>query len=228
MPLLPWLQLRHLDLAGATACSDDELAPLSRLSTLTSLSLSGLWRVTGSSCSGSSKQSTGSHRRGGNGGTGGAGGSGQGPAPLDVLAAIVGANRGLLSLDVGGTAVPIGAALAAALDQLVAGAPNATKAAHGLQRLRLAGCSRGAGEAQHEALRRVLLACPALTWLDAAGEGGGGAGCLGFEVCGYTCAHLLIWVLLTRCAQHDELRSCPALPARSMHCSANLLLLAMP
>lgn len=92
---------------------------------------------------------------------------------LDVLGPILGSNGGLLSLDLSGTAVPVGSALAAALAQLTAGAPNATKPAHGLQCLRLAGCQRaggGGGQAQAMALREVLLECPALAELDVSGE----------------------------------------------------------
>lgn len=44
-PLGP-LQLRHLDLAGAAACSDADLLPLARLHALTHLSLESLPRVT--------------------------------------------------------------------------------------------------------------------------------------------------------------------------------------
>lgn len=91
---------------------------------------------------------------------------------LDVLAGIVGSNRGLLSLDISHTAVPVGPALAAALAQLTAGAPNATKPAHGLQQLRLAGCSPAAGGQQAAMLGRVLAECPALLKLDASGEAG--------------------------------------------------------
>lgn len=39
-------QLRDLDLSGATACCDADLLPLCQLSSLTRLSLEGLWRVT--------------------------------------------------------------------------------------------------------------------------------------------------------------------------------------
>lgn len=44
--LPPALQLRSVDLSGATACCDTDLLPLSNSSHLTSLSLAGLWRVT--------------------------------------------------------------------------------------------------------------------------------------------------------------------------------------
>lgn len=97
------------------------------------------------------------------------GAGGQAPQ-LDVLSAILSSNRGLLSLDLSGTAVPVGGGLAAALALLTAGVPNATKPAHGLQRLRLAGCRRAGGQpAGAPALRGVLLECPALTELDLSG-----------------------------------------------------------
>lgn len=86
-----------------------------------------------------------------------------------MLGAIVAANRSLASLDLGGTAVPVGAALAAVLACLTAGVPNATKPAFGLRRLRLAGCSRQASGGP-AALREVLLECPALQELDVSGE----------------------------------------------------------
>ncbi len=88
---------------------------------------------------------------------------------LDVLGGIVASNRGLVTLDLSGTAVPVGTGLAAVLAQLTAGVPNATKPAHGLRCLRLAGCPRqdSGGPA---ALREVLLECPALQKLDVSGE----------------------------------------------------------
>lgn len=45
------VQLRRLDLSGAAACCDADLAPLSQLSSLTALSLEGLWQVTVSTLS---------------------------------------------------------------------------------------------------------------------------------------------------------------------------------
>lgn len=72
----------------------------------------------------------------------------------------------MLHLDLTGTAVPVGGALAQALAQLTARVPNATKPAYGLQRLGLAGCRRAAG-GDPAALRNVLLQCPALRQLDA-------------------------------------------------------------
>ncbi|KAL4436631.1 hypothetical protein ABPG75_003770 [Micractinium tetrahymenae] len=165
-------QLRELNLAGATALRDADLLPLRQLSTLTSLSLEGLWRVTGSlSTSSGAGSSSRLRRSGATHAASPAGGSAaqQQQQQLDVLAAIVGSNRGLLSLDIGGTAVPVGPGLAAALAQLTAGAPNATKPAYGLQRLRLAGCGRAAGGQQAALLGRVLVECPALVRLDASG-----------------------------------------------------------
>lgn len=152
-------QLHHLDLSGATACCDSDLLPLAQISTLTSLCLAGLWRVQGAS-----HNSGGSRRRR----TGGAASaSSSGSLVLDILGAVIGANRGLLSLDLGGTAVPVGSGLAAALAQLLKNRPNATKPAFGLQQLRLAGCCRVGGS---DGLREVLLQCPALTSLDLSGE----------------------------------------------------------
>lgn len=113
---------------------------------------------------GASHNSGGSRRRR----TGGAASaSSSGSLVLDILGAVIGANRGLLSLDLGGTAVPVGSGLAAALAQLLKNRPNATKPAFGLQQLRLAGCCRVGGS---DGLREVLLQCPALTSLDLSGE----------------------------------------------------------
>ncbi|KAI7836132.1 hypothetical protein COHA_009962 [Chlorella ohadii] len=150
-------QLRSVDLSGATACSDADLLPLSQLGHLTSLSVAGLWRVTGASSNITTWPPAGDsgRRRSRAGHT----------QQLDVLGGIVASNRGLVTLDLSGTAVPVGTGLAAVLAQLTAGVPNATKPAHGLRCLRLAGCPRqdGGGPA---ALREVLLECPALQELD--------------------------------------------------------------
>ncbi len=100
-------------------------------------------------------------------------GHGRRAQQLDVLAPILGSNRGLLRLDISGTSVPVGPTLAAALAQLTEGAPNATKPAYGLQRLRLASCGRAAGGQQAALLGRVLAECPALVALDASGEAEG-------------------------------------------------------
>lgn len=90
---------------------------------------------------------------------------------MDVLAAVLRPNAGLLALNLSRTAVPVGNGLAAALAWLTAGAPNATRHAHGLQRLHLAGCGceGGGGGAARTALRQVLLQCPALVELDLSG-----------------------------------------------------------
>ena len=40
------MQLRLVDLEGATACCDADLLPLTQLTALTRLSLAGLWRIT--------------------------------------------------------------------------------------------------------------------------------------------------------------------------------------
>lgn len=199
---LPHLQLRSVDLSGATACSDADLLPLSQLGHLTSLSVAGLWRVTVSSCccavclcsahvrsdlefvpssslpgnrlntcctfamQGASSNITTWPPAGDSGRRRSRAGHTQ---QLDVLGGIVASNRGLVTLDLSGTAVPVGTGLAAVLAQLTAGVPNATKPAHGLRCLRLAGCPRqdGGGPA---ALREVLLECPALQELDVSSE----------------------------------------------------------
>ena len=97
------------------------------------------------------------------------GGTGQQQQQLEVLGAIAASNRGLVSLDLSGTAVPIGSSLAAVLAQLTAGVPNATKPAYGLRCLRLAGCPKQGGGGP-VALREVLLGCPALQELDVSSE----------------------------------------------------------
>ncbi|KAL4435250.1 hypothetical protein ABPG77_001932 [Micractinium sp. CCAP 211/92] len=163
------VHLQQLDLAGATALGDADLLPLRQLSALTSLSLAGLWRVTGSS---SRAVSAATRRRSGAAQAAppaARGGHAQRAQQLDVLAPILGSNRGLLRLDISGTSVPVGPTLAAAVAQLTEGAPNATKPAYGLQRLRLAGCGRAAGGQQAALLGRVLAECPALVALDASG-----------------------------------------------------------
>jgi len=91
-----------------------------------------------------------------------------GSASLEVLSAILGANRNLLSLDLSGTAVPIGAALAAALAQVPSGRASEGKPAFGLRDLRLAGCRR-AGGGGVGTLRHMLTKCCALTSLDLSG-----------------------------------------------------------
>lgn len=159
MPLPPSaVQLQALDLSGAAALCDADLQPLSQLSSLTSLSLNGLWRVEGSSAA--SGGSSGRRRSGA-----------AASQALDALAPILGSNRGLLALDLGGTSVPVGTELAAALSQLIAWAPRVTRRAYGLQRLSLAGCPRApsGGGVPGGALTAVLVQCPALIQLDVSG-----------------------------------------------------------
>ena len=219
------MQLRLVDLEGATACCDADLLPLTQLTALTRLSLAGLWRITVrtsvlsvhrrawracvhacmcvrapmalATALHAEKQGCPTqhslpclmanapvaagrlawrarHLQGASGGSSNSG-SGTGRAgrcrqqpPLDVLAAILRSNRGLVALDLGGTSVPLGGSLANALWQLTPAA-DAHKPTHGLQRLRLAGCSWAREEGRLDALRQVLLRCPALTSLDVSG-----------------------------------------------------------